>query len=238
MKIGKAGLDLIYEFEGKLTRLSDGRYQAYRCPAGVWTIYAGCTEGVLAGMIVTEDEGEAMFRLEIAKFERCVALACTREPNQNQYDAFVAFSYNVGEAGFRKSSVLRFFNSGQDEKAAAAFALWNRAGGRALRGLVRRRAAETGLFMRPVQPQTVPEMPQKIDPPGMSDTAKTGTAAGVLTGGGVLLSDPAGLTSTLVAVKSNAGQLLTGVSLTGLLVPLVILAAVLGVIWYARQQHG
>lgn len=75
----------------------------------------------------------------------------------------------------------------------------------------------------------------KAEPAGMSDTAKTGTAAGVL-GGSVLLADPVGLTSTLVAVKGNAGQLLAGVSLTGLLVPVLILAAVLAVIWYARRQ--
>ncbi|MEQ1652506.1 MAG: hypothetical protein ABL897_08470, partial [Hyphomicrobium sp.] len=60
MNLSAAGLDLIISSEGKLKALSDGRYIAYRCPAGVPTIYTGCTEGVKDGMIVTEDEGKAM----------------------------------------------------------------------------------------------------------------------------------------------------------------------------------
>lgn len=237
MNISQRGLNLIYEFEGKLKKLADGRYEAYRCPANVWTIYAGCTVGVKPGMVVTEAEGEAMFRAELARFERCVTLACTREPNQNQFDAFVSLAYNIGEAGFRRSSVLKLFNAGKDEKAAAAFALWNKGGGRVLRGLVRRRTAEAGLFMRPVEPPVVPEMPQKVDE-SMSTGEKAGAAAagsGVI-GGSILLSDPAALTSTLVAVKGNTTQLVSGVDLALWGVPILIGLSVAGYLWWTRER--
>ena len=62
MKVSRNGIKLILDFEGKHKKLPGGRYQAYRCPAGVWTIYAGITEGVREGMIVTEAEGMEMFR--------------------------------------------------------------------------------------------------------------------------------------------------------------------------------
>jgi len=237
MHISQRGLNLIYEFEGKLKKLADGRYEAYRCPANVWTIYAGCTVGVKPGMVVTEEQGEQMFRAELARFERCVTLACTREPNQNQFDAFVSLAYNIGEAGFRRSSVLKYFNAGKDEKAAAAFALWNKGGGRVLRGLVRRRTAEAGLFMRPVEPPTVPDMPQQVGE-SLSTAEKAGAAAagsGAI-GGGILLSDPAALTSTLVAVKSNTAQLVSGVDLAMWGVPIVILVALGVFLWSTRGK--
>lgn len=236
MKISQRGLNLIYDFEGRLKKLPDGRYKAYLCPARVWTIYAGCTEGVNEDMIVTEAEGEVMFRREIAKFERCVELACTREPNQNQYDAFVSLAYNIGETGFRRSSVLRFFNAGQDEKAAKAFALWNKGGGRVLKGLVRRRAAEAGLFLRPVDP---PPMPQKVDETMSAENKAVIGGAAVVTGGSAILADPVGLSSTLVALKTNTMQLApAGVSLTTWLVPLLILAAAgLLLLWAHRRAE-
>ena len=236
MQLSKRGLDLIYEFEGRLTLLPDGRYQAYRCPANVWTIYAGCTEGVSRGMIVSEAEGETMFRRELANFERCVTLACTREPNQYQFDAFVALAYNIGEAGFRKSSVLRLFNSGKTEAAAKAFSLWNKGGGRVLRGLVRRRAAEAALFLTPVEPITTPEMPQKVDEPTvLSAGAKAGITGGGIFGAGIL-SDPVGLTSTLVSVKGNAVQLVPAGGLSMWIVPILILAAFGAAAWFLGRK--
>lgn len=234
MKLSDTGLQLILRFEGKLQRLPDGRYQAYRCPANVPTIYAGCTEGVTMGMIVTEQEGEEMFRREIEKFEKAVTLACTREPNQYQFDAFVSLAYNIGAAGFRKSSVLRHFNAGNDDKAAAAFALWNKGGGRVLKGLVRRRAAESALFLRPVEP---PPMPQKVDE-SMSSGDKATLGAGVGAGaiGAGFLADPVGLTSTLVAVKGNGQQLFAGVDIAMWSVPVILgIALVCYIIWANKK---
>ena len=66
--------------------------------------------------------------------------------NDNQFSAMVSLCYNIGVVGFANSSVLRFTNEGRLAEAAASFALWNKAGGQVLRGLVRRRAAEAELF--------------------------------------------------------------------------------------------
>ena len=66
--------------------------------------------------------------------------------NQNQFDAFVSFAYNVGCSAFRKSTMLRLFNQGYAPQAAAQFNRWTLGGGKVLAGLVSRRAAERALF--------------------------------------------------------------------------------------------
>lgn len=172
MNLSDKGLALILSFEGKHRALGDGRYIAYRCPAGVWTIHAGVTEGVRDGMICTEAEGEAMFRRELAKFESAVTRLVTVEINQHQFDSLVSFAYNVGEGALAKSSLLKKLNAGDYDGAAQAFALYNKArnGGRdkplvVMAGLTRRRAAETALFLRPVEAPAVPDMPQKVEAP-------------------------------------------------------------------------
>lgn len=162
MKLSPAGLDFIVSFEGKHRALGDGRYIAYRCPAGVWTIHAGVTEGVRPGMIVTEAEGNAMFMRELAKFEGAVTRLARVDLNQNEYDALVSFAYNCGENALARSTILRKLNAGDRRGAAAAFALWNKGGGRVLPGLVRRRAAEAALFLTPAETADEPIMPQAV----------------------------------------------------------------------------
>lgn len=96
LTISRNGVKFIIGFEGKHKKLPGGKYQAYQCPAHVWTIHAGVTEGVHEGMIVTEAEGETMFRLALAKFEKAVNDLVKVELNQNQFDALVSFAYNCG----------------------------------------------------------------------------------------------------------------------------------------------
>lgn len=162
MNLSDAGLDLIIECEGKLMDLGDGRYAAYRCPAGVWTIYIGCTEGVSEGMIVTEDEGREMLRKELAKHEAAVTRLVTVDLTQGQYDALVSFSYNVGSGALGSSTLLKKLNRGDAAGACAEFAKWNKAAGKVLRGLTIRRAKEAALF---ATRDEVPLMPQKIEVP-------------------------------------------------------------------------
>lgn len=162
MNLSDKGLDFIVSFEGKLRKIDGDRYVAYRCPANVLTIYVGCTEGVTEGMIVTEDEGRAMFRKEIAKHEAAVRRLVTVDLNQNQFDALVSFSYNVGSGALSRSTLLKHLNAGDYARAASHFHDWKKAGGRVLNGLVRRRAAEADLFLADAPPA---EMPQKIDTP-------------------------------------------------------------------------
>ena len=162
MKLSDDGKRLIYSFEGLHTLLKDGRYAAYLCPAGVPTIYCGLTSGVKIGMVITKEEGEALFAKEIAKFEDAVTRAVTVDINQNEFDSLVSLSYNIGIAGFKRSSVLRKLNKGDRTGAAQAFRLWNQGGGRVLPGLVSRRMREAALFLKPVSAPEEPFMPQTV----------------------------------------------------------------------------
>jgi len=171
MRLSDAGIKMIVGFEGRHRALGDGRYIAYRCPAGVWTIYAGVTKGVHEGMICTEAEGEAMFRRELATHEAAVNRMVTVSINQNQFDALVSFAYNCGDGALQKSSLLRLLNAGDYAGAARSFAAWNKGGGRVLPGLVTRRAREASLFLKPMADQVSPEpsMPQAVEPPSVKE---------------------------------------------------------------------
>lgn len=139
MVTGPKGLALIKRWEGL-------RLKAYLCPAKVWTIGYGSTgRHVKPGMTITEKEAESLLRKDLARFERKVA-ALAKSPTQEQFDAMVALAFNIGEAGFERSSVLRAHNDRDFVRAEQAFAMWNKAGGRVLKGLVNRRAEEATLY--------------------------------------------------------------------------------------------
>lgn len=184
MNISDKGLDLILEFEGKLRPTGDGRYRAYRCPAGVLTIYAGCTEGVHDGQTCTEQEGREMFRREIAKHERIVSRLVTVDMTQAMFDSLVSFSYNCG--GLAGSTLLRKLNAGDIIGASNEFRNWTKARNPAtgkreeLRGLVRRRKAEAAMFVSDMP--GADEMPQTAEEkrPVSTPTKVTG---GVVSGG-------------------------------------------------------
>lgn len=166
MQISDAGLDLIKRFEGYHDRLPDGSCRAYKCPADVWTIGYGCTEGVKPGMVWTAEDAETQLRHEIAKHEAAVTRLITVELNQNEFDALVSFSYNCGAGALEKSTLRKLLNAGDRKGAASQFKRWNKGGGRVLRGLVDRRAREATLFMTPVeQPDLMPQRVEKAPDP-------------------------------------------------------------------------
>lgn len=204
MKISAAGLDLIKSFEGYLTRLPDGSCQAYRCPAGVWTIGWGCTEGVKPGMVWTKDQAEFALRREIAKFESAVSRLVTVPLNQHQFDALVSYAYNCGEGALAKSTILKRLNAGDIPGAASAFSMWTKGGGKVLPGLVKRRQREADLFLSdaPEEP-----MPQKVDVDvvASSPLPKSGTVWG--TGAGALAGVMAYLESTMSGLLEWAAKL-------------------------------
>lgn len=160
MKLSTAGLDLIIEFEGLHEKMPDGRYKAYRCPAGVWTIYAGCTEGVSDGMVVTEEQGKAMLALEMAKHEAAVERLVKAPLTQGQFDALVSFSYNVGAGALEGSTLLKLLNAGDYAGARGQFSRWTKAAGVELAGLVRRRAREAEVFGAAVATERMPQAVQ------------------------------------------------------------------------------
>lgn len=135
-----AGIRLIKAFEGL-------RLRAYRDAVGIWTIGYGTTSGVRSGMVITEAEAERLLRRDVEKFERAVISAVNVSINDNQFSALVCFSYNVGAGALRESTLLRLLNRGDYNGAANQFPRWNRAGGRVLAGLTRRRNAERALFL-------------------------------------------------------------------------------------------
>ncbi len=151
IKINQATIDLIKEFEGF-------RAEAYKDAVGVWTIGYGTTDragvGIVPhpGMVISKDEAEFYLQKAVQKFASQIAPKITAPINENEFGAFVSLAYNIGPGAFARSSSLRHFNAGDKGRAAANILLWNKAGGKVLRGLVRRREAERVLFLTPVAP--------------------------------------------------------------------------------------
>ena len=140
MKINQKGLDIIKEFEGCVLK-------AYRCPAGVWTIGYGHTEGVTRDMVISKDQAEDLLKYDLQVFESGVDKLLGEAPTtENQFSAYVSLSYNIGLGAFAKSSTLREHIAGNYQLAENKILLWNKAGGRVLAGLIRRRKAEAKLY--------------------------------------------------------------------------------------------
>lgn len=150
--VNKATLDLIKEFEG----FRASAYLDTLANPPVWTIGYGTTAAAgvgiipMSGMKITEAQALGYLDAAVTKFSHQVTRLLKRPANDNEFGAMVSLAYNIGPGAFAKSSVLRLFNAGDKEGAAAAFLLWNKAGGKVLRGLVRRREAEKKLFLTPV----------------------------------------------------------------------------------------
>ena len=136
------GVNLIKRFEGL-------RLEAYKCPAGKWTIGYGHTNSHFArsGKKITAEEAEDLLRADLVTYERHVnRLAGQAGLWQYQFDALVSFCFNVGVGNFRRSTLLQKLNAANYAGAAAEFDRWVNAKGVRLTGLVRRRAAERAMF--------------------------------------------------------------------------------------------
>lgn len=149
MKTSPQGLAIIKKFESF-------RAKPYLCPAGVPTIGYGSTyyaDGRPVKMTdapITEAQAQELLQATLTKYEACVGGAVKMPINQNQFDALVSFTYNVGCSAFRNSTLLRLLNQGWETQAAAQFNRWTLGGGKVLAGLVSRRAAERALFVSKV----------------------------------------------------------------------------------------
>lgn len=140
MKTGPKGIALIKEFESV-------QLHAYKCPAGIWTIGAGHTgPDVSPGMVITEGQADEILAGDLHKFEKAVNSAVKVPLTQNQFDALVAFTFNVGEGNLKSSTLLKLLNEGKYQEVPAQMLRWNKAGGKELAGLTRRRKAEGDLF--------------------------------------------------------------------------------------------
>lgn len=139
MRINEAGLNLIKDFEGC-------RLKAYLCPAGVWTIGYGHTQGVKPDMVISQLQAERFLRQDLKRFEDAVTSLVKVPVTPNQFAALVSFAYNVGAGALYDSTLLRKLNKKDYKGAANEFLRWNKAGGKVLPGLTRRRIAEKDLF--------------------------------------------------------------------------------------------
>lgn len=239
MKLSDNGVRLIKRFEGYHRKLPDGGCIAYRCPAGIWTIGYGTTSGVKPGLIWTEAQAEAALRDDVVRFESAV-LRLVRVPlNQNQFDALVSFTYNVGEGALAKSSVLRCVNAGDMAGAARAFALWNKAGGKVLPGLVERRAREAALFTRPVPEEVAvdaPNMPQQVDVPAEAPEGSRKIAAARM-GESTVVGGGLGFAGLMSYVNDGASFLKTYGIEIGLLAAFAIVAYFAAIRHFTKQDY-
>lgn len=121
--------------------------QAYLCPANKWTIGWGTTQGVKQGMKISHEEAEELLMQECEKFYNGVYAEVGNICNENQVGALVCFSYNVGLGAFNGSTLLKKIKTNASrEEIEKEFMRWVFAGGKALRGLERRRKAEVQLY--------------------------------------------------------------------------------------------
>jgi lysozyme len=178
MTPNKATVDLIRRFEGC-------ELKAYRDSVGVWTIGYGhaATSGLEpiphAGMTITKQKALSIFKRDLAVFSEKILPMFEVKPTPDQFGAMLSLAYNIGPEAFRRSTCLRRFNNGDVEGAAQALTWFNKAGGKKLRGLVRRRAAEHDLMLSDVIediPDSGFDEPKK---PHQSTTNMAATAAGL-----------------------------------------------------------
>ena len=140
MKLGSAGNYLIRSFE-------QCRLVAYKpTPDDVWTCGWGSTDGVTEDTVWTQDEADAAFERDVARFQDCVDEAVTVPLTQNEYDACVSLAYNIGCKAFKDSTLVKLLNHSDYDGASAQFLRWDKQAGKTLAGLTRRRRAERDLF--------------------------------------------------------------------------------------------
>ena len=139
MKIGSTGVDLIKHFEScKLT--------AYQDSVGIWTIGWGHTGSVKKGDIWTQGEADNILLNDLDKFEGYVNQYVKVPLTQNQFDALVSWTFNLGPGNLKSSTMLTKLNEKKYDEVPSQMKRWNKAGGKVLHGLERRRNAEAAMF--------------------------------------------------------------------------------------------
>lgn len=145
MTPSKACADLVKSFEGCVLK-------AYPDPAtggDPWTIGVGATgPGIAKGVVWTQEQADDRLMADLARFGRGVWNAIgEKETTQNRFDALVGFSFNVGLGNLLNSTLLRMHNKGDYAGAAEQFLRWDKAAGKRMKGLTRRRQAERALYL-------------------------------------------------------------------------------------------
>ena len=144
MKIDKYGEKLIKKFEScKLTAYKVDKAEKYYTIG--WGHYGA---DVKKGMKITKETADKLFRNDIKFFETSVNSCLKVKVTQSMFNALVSFTYNVGYGAFKSSTLLKYVNKKQFKKASNEFKKWNKCGGKALKGLIKRRLLEQTEFER------------------------------------------------------------------------------------------
>jgi lysozyme len=139
MNISQEGISLIKKFEGC-------ELEAYKCAAGVWTIGYGHTKDVKEGDSILKEDAESMLVHELQEYCNDVDIAVKVDLKQNEFDALVSWTYNLGLTNLNSSTMLKVLNEGKHNEVPAQMKRWNKASGQVKQGLVRRREAEALMF--------------------------------------------------------------------------------------------
>tara|TARA_E500000305_G_scaffold101356_1_gene94889 strand:+ start:571 stop:1005 length:435 start_codon:yes stop_codon:yes gene_type:complete len=143
MKVSQDCIQLVKYFEG----FED---TAYLCPANVWTIGYGRTRNVKEGDKVTEVQAERDLLEELEEFKHQVLNSVKVELKQNELDALTSWTYNLGVGNLKSSTLLKKLNAGNKDEVPAEIVRWNKANGKVLAGLTKRREAEAELWAKEV----------------------------------------------------------------------------------------
>jgi lysozyme len=230
MKTNEAGIALIKEFEGLRTT-------AYQDSVKIWTIGYGHTSAagaptVAKGMKITKEQAVQILRADLDKFEQAVSKIIKVPVSENAFAAMVSLAFNIGPGAFARSSVARFVNAKQIDKAARAFGMWVKAGGNTLPGLVRRRAAEAALFLTPDEGEALVATSNTIVE---ADTGKPALAS--TTNLATVATAAAGATGAIVPVVQNLAAIRDGLGISPATLSYVVLAIiVVGAAWVVYQR--
>lgn len=145
MRVSQKGLDLIKQFESL-------RLQAYLCPANIWTIGYGSTQGVKSGMTISATDADARLAKDLEPVESVLNSTLKHPVTQNMFDALASLIFNIGPGAFIRSTVKRCLDMNDPKAAADAFLMWNKARDASgkmivLKGLTTRRSKERDLFL-------------------------------------------------------------------------------------------
>jgi len=146
-KLSQKGLELIKQFEGlSLT--------PYVCAGGINTIGYGNTYYMNGKKVTLKDkpltlqQAEELLKFSLTTYEKAVDSFCRDDISQSQFDALVSFAYNLGTSALQKSTLIKKVNANpKDPTIKAEFLKWNKANGKVLAGLTKRRQAEANLYL-------------------------------------------------------------------------------------------
>lgn len=209
---------LIREGVAEIALSEDLRLKAYRCPAGQWTCGWGETDGITPTTVWTKAYADQRFCDSLTERTNQVLAACTQQPTGHELAALVSLQYNIGHAAFLRSTVLRQHNAGNEQAAARAFGLWNKARNprtgqlEALPGLTARRQREAAMYLTADDSERPEPMPQAVE--GESSLARSpinaGGAAAIGMGGVTALTQVADqaqqASGALASVKAAVHQ--------------------------------